>query len=144
MEFMNPTIQEFKDFFYRDFPYGEDVTKNVTDQDIAKAFMQVNISIRATLFCDQAQYTMAYLYLAAHFLVENLKASTGGIYGTFKFLETSKSVGSVSQSFGIPTKVAENPSYAMYMADPYGAKYLSMIYNRLVGNVTIAPGRTHP
>lgn len=144
MSFINPSVDEFKEYFARDFPFGTDPQKNVLDSDIAKAFMQVNATINASLFCDQSQYTLGYLYLAAHYLVENFKASSGGIYGTFKFLEASKSVGSVSRSSSIPQGFLDNPKFAMLAADAYGAKYLSMIYSRLIGGVGIAPGRTLP
>lgn len=144
MAYDNPTVQEFKDFFNRDFPYGTDVNTSVTDVDIAKAFRFTNAQINQALFDAQENYTLGYMLLAAHCLVTNLRASSQGISGQYSFLEQSKSVGSVSQAFSIPQRILDNPDFAMLAKTNYGAQYLQMLLPLLSGQMAIAYGSTRP
>lgn len=143
MSLVNPTVDDFKVYFARDFPFGNDPETSVLDSDIAKAYMVTNITIRKSLFCDQSAYTIAYLLLAAHQLCLNMQASSDGLDGSFGFLESSKSVGSVSQGFTIPQRFLDNPLFMMYTKTSYGMQYLMMIYPLLTGVVTSVAGRTH-
>ncbi len=142
MAFLNPTVADFKSYFFRDFPYGTDVETQVLDQDIAKAFQQVNVNINQALFGDQSSYTIGYLLMSAHFLVINLRASSQGLNGSYAFLENSKSVGNVSQGFSIPQRILDNPYWAMLMTTSYGAEFLMMILPQLCGQVFTVLGRT--
>lgn len=144
MAYQNPSVQDFKDYFFRDFPYGTDINENVLDQDIAKAFGQTNININQGLFADQGSYTIAYLLLAAHYLVIDLRMSSQGINGQYSFLEQSKTVGSVSQAFAIPQRVLDDPYWAMLAKTNYGAKFLQLVLPQMAGQVFIAPGSTRP
>lgn len=142
--FINPTVQDFKDYFTRDFPYGTDPNTSVLDSDITKAYGQVNFAINPALFPDQASYTLCYLFLAAHWLVTDLRMSSQGISGQYNWLESSKSVGSVSEGFSIPQRILDNPEFAMLSKTNYGAKYLQLLLPQLMGQIFIAPGRTLP
>lgn len=141
--YTRPTVADFKAYFTRDFPYGA-TTAEVMDSDITKAFGQTELSIPERLFDDQASFTIGYLFLAAHWLVTDLRMSSQGIAGKYQFLEASKSVGSVSVSAAIPDSILKNPVYSMYVTTNYGAKYLLLLLPQLVGNMFVVGGRTLP
>ncbi len=142
----NPTIQDFKDYsvFARSFPFGTDINTTVTDADIATAYGQTNFNINPNLFADQNAYTIGYLFLAAHYLVVDLRMASQGINGKYSFLEQSKSVGSVAQAFAIPQRILDDPYFSMLVTTNYGAKYLSLLLPQLAGNVFTVFGRTLP
>lgn len=142
--YLNPSIADFKAYFFRDFPYGTDPQTNILDADIAKAFGQVNFNITQRLFGSQEKYTVGYLYLAAHWLCIDMKASSQGISGQYDWPVTSKAVGSVSIGTSIPQRILDNPLWSMYTQTPYGAKYLALLLPQLTGQVFIAYGRTLP
>ena len=141
-----PTITDFKNYFFRDFPYTpnvNDLTK-VTDRDLNKAFTDTDATINQGLFDNQDSFNVGYLTLSAHFLVMNLRASSQGIAGQYEWLEQSKSVGSVSTSSAIPQRILDNPMFAMLSKTTYGAKYLYMILPQLSGQIFIVAGDTLP
>lgn len=144
MAYTNPTVSDFKNYFTRDFPYGTNPDTSVTDTDIAKAQQMANIAINQGLWGDQGSYNIGYNYLTAHYLVMELRSSTQGVNGQFAFLESSKSVGSVSQSFAIPQRVLDNPDWSMLMKTNYGAQYLQLVLPQLCGNMFSVCGRTLP
>lgn len=144
MAWVNPTIEDFKAYYFRDFPYGTDPNTSVLDADIAKAFGMVDPYFTEQYYSSQATYDYAYFSLAAHYLVMNLNASSQGINGQFNWLEQSKGVGAVNQSFAIPQKILDNPMLAMFSKTNYGAMYLETLIPRLVGACFIAPGSTRP
>ena len=143
MNFQNPSVQNFKDYFFRDFPYTDDVNTGVTDADITKAFQQTNISINPDLWCDQSAYTIGYLLLAAHWLVIDLRMAQG-VSGSYTWVTASKSVGSVSVGYQIPERILENPELAMLAQTNYGAKYLQLILPQLTGQIFNVFGSTRP
>lgn len=144
MAYVNPTVSDFKAYFTRDFPYGADPAEKVTDHDIEKAIGQTDVNINSALFSGQASYSIGYLLLTAHYLVVDLRMSSQGLNGQYAFLEQSKSVGSVSQSFAIPEWVNQNPYAAMLTKTNYGAKYLELILPAIAGAVYATPGATLP
>lgn len=144
MKYANPTIQEFKNYWFRDFPYSADPAQGVTDADIGKAFTQANFSINENLFGNQTDYTTAYMLLAAHYLVIDIRLATQGLNSTYQWAVASKSVGSVSESYSIPTKFQNSPYLTMLSQTGYGGKYLQLILPLMVGNVLAIPGRTLP
>lgn len=143
MAYNNPSVADFKAFFFRDFPYGTDPATSILDQDIARAFIGGN-AINADLFGDQGSYTNGYMLLSAHSLVINMRASSQGLGGAFAFLESSKSVGSVSQSFSIPPQILDNPEWAVFATTAYGMQYLALVLPLLVGQVFSIYGSTRP
>lgn len=144
MSYVFPSVLTFKDYFFRDFPYGEDPATSVLDADINKAYGQANVNINQNLFSSQADFTIGYLLLAAHFLVVDLRMSSQGISGTYAWVATSKSVGSVSESFQVPQRILDNPEFAMLAQTNYGAKYLQLLLPRLTGQVFSVLGSTRP
>lgn len=146
MAFTNPQVTDFKAYFFRDWPYGTDINSSVTDADINKAFQQVNMgtTFNPNMWQDQSSYTVGYLYLAAHYLVMNLRSSSQGLNGQFAFLEQSKGVGSVNVSYAIPERIMANPDWAMLMKTNYGAQYLQYVIPLLSGQMFFSCGRTLP
>lgn len=146
-----PTVADFKAFFSRDFPYAPDVvppavqdpTLGVTDADITRAFFEGEVAGNIDLAYDQSVYTMWYLYAAAHFLVMDLRASAGGLEGSYQWSTQSKSVGSVSESYAIPQSIIDNPILNMWTKTPYGAKLMQMMLPYFTANIFSVPGRTH-
>lgn len=138
-----PSVADFKAHFTRDFPYGS-TDATVQDSDITKALTEAAVNINTALFGTEAMYQLCFLYLAAHYLVMDLRASSQGIAGAFSWLTASKSVGSVSEAFAIPQQILDHPEYSYYAKSNYGAKYLSLVLPRMTGQVFIAHGRTQP
>lgn len=139
-----PAVADFTAYFTRDFPYGTDPATSILDGDITKALLQASVNINEELWPTQELYSMAYLYLAAHYLVVDLRAASQGISGTYSWMTTNKAVGSVSEGFQVPQKIMDNPYLAMLAKTSYGAKYLEMALPQLVGNVFVSCGATTP
>lgn len=137
-----PTVQNFKTYFHRDFPFGED-PDSVMDIDIEKALDLAKCNINMSIFCEQDCFNVAYLNLAAHFLVTNLRNSSQGLNGQYAWLTTSKSVGNVSIGSSVPQEILNNPLLAMYSKTNYGAMYLQLLAPLLTGVIFTVPGRTH-
>jgi hypothetical protein len=142
--YLFPSIPDFKAYFSRDFPYSDDPKSGVTDADISKAYGQARQNLNESLFANQEMFSQGFLLIAAHYLVIDLRMASQGINGQFSWIESSKSVGSVSQSFSVPDSIMRNPYLAMLSKTNYGAKYLELILPQLYGNVSIAYGRTLP
>lgn len=139
--YVNPSISDFKAFFNRDFMYGTDLT-TVMDGDIGKAQIQAQNTVNPNLFNNQSLYTNGLQLLSAHFLVQNLRASSQGIAGKFDWATNSKSVGSVSASFSIPQRILDNPEFSIYAATVYGVQYLAMVIPLLTGQMFSVAGGT--
>lgn len=145
-----PTVDEFKAFFTRDFPFQPTVTppavvepdKYVQDSDVSNAFLKANSKFNEEFFSTQEDYTLAYLYLSAHMLTLSLRASNAGFAGSFNWGQSSQSVGSVSISNVIPDKIGTNPLWAWLVSSNYGVEYLMMIIPEIIAPFGIAPGRT--
>ena len=133
MSYTVPTIAQFKTRFARDFAFGttQDV---VMDVDITNAILDAGTNINESIFKDEAEYQLAYLYLAAHHLVVNLKAAMNGINGSFSWLVNSNTVGPVSTQYDIPEWVKNDKFLGYITTTEYGAKYCSIVAPRLIGN----------
>lgn len=142
--FDNPTIADFKSFFIRDFPYGVDPETSILDQDIANAFAESDAVINQALFKSQSVYTLGFELLSAHYLSMSIRSSSQGISGQFSWNQSSKSVGSVSESFSIPQRILDNPEFAFLTKTTYGSRYLMMILPALSGQIYTVQGGTRP
>lgn len=145
--FTAPTVANFKAQFFRDFPYGGasgDPGSSVLDQDITNAFNLVDNKINPGLFGNQGQYGLAYLYLAAHFLVLNLRASSQGLNGQWNWAQNNKAAGGVSEGFEIPERIKNNPELMIYSKTNYGLLYLDMVLPYLEGQMFTVAGTTKP
>lgn len=143
MAFIVPSTSDFKTYFTRDFPYGT-TNNTVLDSDITKAIAEAGFNFNESLFDNQSQFTLGYLYLTAHYLVMDLRASTQGIAGDFPWLNNSKSVGSVSEGISIPEFMLKNPMLSHFGKTYYGVKYLSLVFPKIIGPVYATPGGTQP
>jgi hypothetical protein len=142
MSFVTPNVSDFKAYFVRDFQYGDGVNL-VSDSDITKAFTDTVINFNQDLFSDQASFNVGFLNLAAHFMVMSIRASSQGLVGQYSWVESSKSVGSVSESLSIPQRILDNPEFAMLSKTNYGAKYLFLILPQLTGQIFSSYGGTN-
>jgi hypothetical protein len=145
-------LDDFKTWFTRDFTYativGETVAREdcsceyITDADLTKAFTEAKINFNQGLFGTDDQLKTTFLYLAAHYLVNDLQTATAGVGSAGFFPVTSRSVGSVSESYGLPNWMMNDPVFGAYATTRYGQKYLSLIKPLLVGNVAVYEGAT--
>ncbi len=144
MPYTNPTTTDFKNYFVRDFPYGVDPKTSILDQDITNALADAGINFNPALWATQANYTIGYLLLTAHFLVMSIRASSQGLGGQFAFLENSKSVGSVSEGISIPQRILDNPEFSYLCKTNYGTKYLMLVLPALSGQMFVVTRCTLP
>jgi len=121
--------------------YDDDIDNYVQDDDITRAFAEAKTLYNQAFFPTDESQKLGFLYMAAMFLYNDIRASGGGGPA---FAVTSRSVGSVSESYGVPKTYLENPQYAMYIQSPYGLKYLAMVLPRMIGNVAAVCGTTRP
>ena len=147
MSYTRPKVSEFKCYFTRDFPYQPvnltpDLNLYIQDSDIRRAQGEAEFTANESLFSTQELFDVGFNYITAHYLAMNLNNSSQGVAGSFNFQESSKGVGSVSQSFAIPQTITDNPSYSWLMKTSYGAYYLFLIYPYLIGNVGVVAGAT--
>jgi len=139
------TVEEFKTYFSREFPYAplSDLTNTdyIIDADIEKAFGQAKVNFPIRLF-DEENGKIAFLYLVAHYLCKDMAMAQAGINSVGQYLMASKSVGDVSASYGIPTKFLNDPTLNYYSTTDFGLKYLSLVYPRTIGAVGFVYGGT--
>lgn len=139
-----PTVQEFKSYFTRDFPFGIDESENVLDSDVQKALDLAAFRINEGLFDDQSEYSVGYLYLAAHELVMLFKESSQGLQSQFDFVVSSKGVGSVSVGMSVPQRILDDPALSWYAKTGYGMSYLGIVLPRTRGRIFSVAGGTRP
>lgn len=141
----NITVEQFKTYFQRQFPYApvDDPTNQdyITDNDIEVAFGQAKINFPIKLF-DEESGTIAFMFLVAHYLCMDMQMAQSGINSTSQYIVTSKSVGDVSASYGVPVKFMTNPLLNYFSTTQFGMKYLSLLYPRTIGAVSCVLGGT--
>lgn len=115
---------------------NQDVLNYVRDEDIQNAMLEASINFNENLF-DDDQAKMIFLYLTAYYLTYDLQNASGVVQTG---VITSKSVGSISQSYGIPTWVLQDKVLGAYASNGYGLKYLSLLRPYLIGNVMFIEG----
>lgn len=116
----------------------------VQDSDITRAFAEAMISFNQRLFTTDANIKIGYLYLTAHYLVNDLNTAMAGLGAAGYFPLASRSVGSVSESYSIPQKYLDDPLLSFYTQSRYGMKYLALVLPKLRGNVGVVCGATLP
>lgn len=140
------TVKDFKKQFPRftptyltdDVPEEEEL--NYTrDDDILNAYQEAKVNFNEGLFPNEETALMVFLYLTAHYLTVDFNNALGvnnvGIL-------TSKSVGSVSEGYSIPTWLMNSNALSPYATTGYGVKYASLIRPYLIGNVLLFNGAT--
>ena len=121
---------------------NDTVDDYLSDNDILRAFKEAKVNFNAGLFEEEETAKMVFLYLSAHYLIIDLNNAQNPLAMGFMGFTQSKSVGSVSQSFALPDFVTKNAVLSQYMQTGYGAKYVSLIYPYLIGNVLLIKGKT--
>lgn len=123
--------------------YNGDVNEYLQDADIEKAIREATLAFNEELFDNCEDKALAIHYLTAYYVVIDIKNATSGLssnaYNTFV---SSKSVGNVSESYGLPSWVTANPMFSLYMDNGYGKKYLSFIIPRVNGFIYLSQGAT--
>ncbi|MBO7733117.1 MAG: DUF4054 domain-containing protein [Methanobrevibacter sp.] len=113
----------------------------IRDADIGKAIEEAKLAFNADLFSGcECEAKLAMLYLTAFYLVLDIKNSSAGLASGYAGFTASKSVGNVSESYGIPTWVQTNPMLSLYLDNGYGKKYLTFLLPRVSGFIYVSPG----
>lgn len=121
---------------------NDSVDNYIQDADIMRAFNEAKVNFNAALFGDDDTIKMVFLYLAAHYLVIDLNNAMNPLAMGYMGFTQSKSVGSVSESYAVPSFATNNALLSQLMLTGYGRKYLSLLQPYLVGNLIFVPGRT--
>lgn len=121
---------------------NDSIDNYISDADILRAFKEAKVNYNAGLFSEEETAKMVFLYLAAHYLVIDLNNASNPLGMGFMGFTQSKSVGSVSESYGIPQFMLNNAILSQYATTGFGRKYLSLIQPYLIGNIMLIPGRT--
>ncbi len=122
----------------------DDVDNFIQDQDITNAFAEATAVFNQSLFGDDTTIKLAYLYLTAHYLVNDIQTSRQGVQSTGRNPVTSRTVGSVSESYAVPERFLADPIVQFYTTTGYGRKFLSMALPAMVGNMASTWGGTNP
>lgn len=121
-----------------DWKLVDDSVLNYTqDSDIMEAISEALVNFNEGLFSDEATAKLVFLFLVAHYLTLDFNIALGSAQIG---ITTSKSVGSVSESYSIPQWLLNNPALSTYATTPYGIKYASLIRPYLVGNFFVVKG----
>lgn len=133
------TAAEFKAQFDRgQFTYGSTLP-DVRDSDIDKAVIEASAIFNGDIYPTESICKLALSYLTAHFLTLDIGAGESG--GQAVYPQTSRSVGSVSESVQIPEWVS-NSYLAVYMTTYYGQKWIALTIPYMAGAVFSVPGGT--
>ncbi len=134
-------VTTFKEHFdHGQFMYG-DTPPSVRDKDIVSAVSEMQAILNPTLYPTETSCNLAKLYLTAHFLTLDLGASESG--GQPVYNQTSRSVGSISESISVPDWMTQG-SYSYFSTTYYGQKWLIITrpyFSTYIGCVT---GGTRP
>lgn len=142
-----PTVQQFKDQFAREFPYGARKDQVMT-ADITRALNEAAPMFNDALWTDDTERVIAYCYAAAHYLVLNIRAAGGlsneqglggGLNSSGGAAVLQKSVGGVSLSYALPDRIVQSPILSGFMRTDFGLRYLQMLAPRLVGGGFVVP-----
>lgn len=125
-------------------PAITNIDNYVQDQDITNAFAEAMINLNQGLFASDAQIKLGFLYLTAHYLVNDLRTSMQGVQSVGQQIVTGRTVGSISEQYGIQKQYLEDPVLSFYTNTGYGLKFLSMVLPLLRGNFGVAYGTTLP
>lgn len=118
-----------------------DSTDNyIQNSDIERAFLEAKVNFNPSFFKDDETAQMVFYYLAAHYLVIDIRNRQNPFATGFIDFTRSKSVGSVSESYGIPQWMLNNQILGAYSQTGFGRKYLSLIQPYLVGNIIYTQG----
>lgn len=121
--------------------YKDSIDNYITDTDIQKAITEARINFNPNLFGKNCEIIKTvFAYLVAHFLVIDLNNAMNPLALGYSGITTSKSVGSVSESYAIPKWITDDSHLSMYTQTGYGRKYLTLILPYLTGNIIFTRG----
>jgi len=116
----------------------------VQDADINTGLALAYVNCNPAFFQTQQLYTLGFLYLAAHYMVVNLRNSMQGIASKYNWLTSNRSVGSITEGYEIPERVRKSPILSQLSTTTYGAQYLTMTIPQLIGNYATFYRQTLP
>lgn len=117
--------------------YNDTVLNYTQDTDITDAIEEASINFNCGLFPNKQTAKLVFMFLVAHYLTVDFMNAQGT---NFAGIMTSRSVGSVSESYSIPQWIMNNSALAPYSTTGYGIKYCTLIRPYLIGNVFIVKG----
>lgn len=120
--------------------YKDSKENYILDNDISRAFVEARINFNTKLFNKCEDVIIAFCYLAAHYLVIDLNNAQNPFALGGMGIVSSKSVGSVSESYAIPQWILNDKNLGLYAQTGYGRKYLSLILPKLSGNIIFSRG----
>ena len=119
--------------------YNDDEENYLSDDDITKAIGEMSLGL-SDVFEEEA-LTIVQYYLTAYYLVLDIKNAQSGLSSNaYASFVSSKSVGSVSESYGIPAWVNTDPMLSLYLDNGYGKKYLTYLIPRITGMFIFSQG----
>lgn len=118
--------------------YDDSILNYTNDVDIQEAIQEANINFNKDLFEDYSLAKTAFSLLTAHYLTIDFNNALGN---NQVGIMTSKSVGSVSQSYSIPAWLSSNSALSVYASTGYGVKYATLIQPYLCGALILTPGK---
>lgn len=121
---------------------NDTVDNYISNDDILRAFKEAKVNYNAGLFSEEETAKMVFLYLAAHYLVIDLNNAQNPLGMGFMGFTQSKSVGSVSESYMVPSFATNNQVLSQYILTGYGRKYVSLISPYIIANIMLIPGGT--
>lgn len=119
---------------------SDNVLNYTQDSDILNAMLEASVNFNKSLFDTVEVQNLVFLYLTAFYLTMDFKNSISACANVG--IVSSKSVGSVSESYALPKWMTDSPILSMYTSNGYGIKYLSLIKPYLVGNIVYVNGAT--
>lgn len=124
--------------------YDASLDDYIQDDDIERSFDEAEFNINQSIFSTDEQIKLAFLYISAHYLVNDIRAVGQGIESQGSFNVSARSVGRVSETYAIPQRYLDSPTFSFYTTSAYGMKYLSLVMPHLIGNVGVVGGGTNP
>ena len=116
---------------------GDDTDlKKIVEADIVGGITDAQYNCSQSLFDTQPNYARAFLYLAAHCMIEKIQMAGQGLASQANWNTISKGVGDVTSSFQIPDKIMRDPMLSCFSTTAYGKMYLQIISPLLVGNIS--------
>lgn len=123
---------------------NDSVSNYVSDGDIERARNEAVVNFNKGLAESKETGRLIFLYLWAFYLAFDLSLAQGGAYGSITYPATSVTVGSVSESYYVPKAYLEDPILGFYARNGFGLKYLSLVYAKTIGNVSVVAGWSLP
>lgn len=120
--------------------YNDNKDNYISDSDIERAFIEAKALFNHKLIKDEDTCKMLFLYITAHFLVTDVNNASNGFNMGYNGFVSSKSVGSVSESYNVPTWATNNPIFSSLATTGYGRKFLTLYTPYITGGAMLVKG----